>query len=250
MAARVQTGNDAGFTERRGDIMQKRIVLLVIVLLTSCASDMSGRQMVHYRETKASFFDLAHGDWTRNEWIRKPEHLKMVHETLKKVGYLQLIAPEVISSDEFLIGDVYIKRNLRVLFDSLAVTHGLDTIESRYYREFWERRKHERNDSIVYVIVTEISQVLRRQSVSYCPSCVNDTLYNLLRIQFRPEALTDDLALQDFHTLQRYGFHQSAYNILYERGEYNDIHWHKDSLVASLDTCSYDSGAWLEDTSK
>src|SRR5690606_543337 len=44
----------------------------------------------NFIENKTSFFDLNNSDWTKNTWIRKPENLKMVHESFKKFGYEKL----------------------------------------------------------------------------------------------------------------------------------------------------------------
>jgi len=231
--------------------MINRIIILVILIMTiSCKSNKSDSNLINYRETKTSFFDLAHGDWTKNSWIRKPENLKMVNETFKMIGYLNLIPTDFISSNEFLIRDVYIKKNFFKLFDSLQITYGLDTIESKYYRDFWERRRLEKNDSMVFAIVKDINLITKQKIIPFCPKCANDTLYDLLRLQFRTDSLTNELATQDFQTLKKYGFHQSAYNLLYERADYMDIKWKKDSLVMTLDTSSNYSGAWIDDNTK
>mgnify|MGYP000964295379 CR=1 FL=1 len=184
--------------------MIDNIKIFVILLLTiSCVPNKSDQQN-YYKEKKTSFFDLTHGDWTADSWIRNPENLKMVNETFKKIGYLNLIPNDFISSNEFLIGDIYIKKNFFKLFDSLQITYGLDTIESKYYREFWERRKLEKNDSIVFAIVKDINLILKQKIIPYSPDFVNDTLYDLLRIQYRPDSLTNELAIQDFKTLKKY----------------------------------------------
>jgi len=218
-------------------------------LTISCSTSTKERKVLNYKETKTSFFDLAHNDWTTNQWLRKPENLKMIHETIKKFGYLDLIPSDFLASKDFLIRDIYIKRNFYQLFDSLEITYNQDPIKSKYYREFWLRRKNENNDSIVFTIVREINST-KDSKLVYCPKFVNDTLYDLLRIQFRSDSLTNRKAKNDFETLKHYGFHQSAYNLLFERADYFGINWNIDSLKSTLDTTSTYRGAWFEDNTK
>ncbi len=152
--------------------------------------------------------------------------------------------------DEFLIRDVYIKKNFIQFFDSLEITYNLDSIGSKYFREFWNRRRNENNDSIVFEIVKDINLIGKQKIIMHNQTFVNDTLHDLLKIQFRYDTLTNELAKQDFETLKKYGFHESAYNLLYERYSYNDIDWNRDSLVETLDTVTNYVGAWFEDNTK
>lgn len=215
----------------------------------SCSTENKNKPILSYKETQTSFFDLAHGDWISNNWIRKPENLKMLNETFKKFGYLDLLQNCYLDSSEFLIRDIYIKKNFWELIDSLEITYKQDTIASKYYREFWQRRKNEKNDSIVFVIVRDINAD-RYAKLVCCPKFVNDTLFDLLEIQLQNENLTTEKAINNFERLKKYGFHQSAYNLLFERHEYYGLDWNKDSLKHTLDTTSVYNGAWIDDNTK
>lgn len=230
----------------------KRLIYILgfLAIMISCALKVNQERNLNYKETQTSFFDLAHGDWTKNKWIRKPENLKMVNETFKKIGYLNLIPTDFMQYDEFLIRDVYIKKNFIQLFDSLEITYNLDSIGSKYFSEFWNRRRNENNDSIVFEIVKDINLIGKQKIIMHNQTFVNDTLHDLLNIQFRYDILTNELAKQDFETLKKYGFHESAYNLLYERYSYYDIDWNRDSLVETLDTVPNYVGAWFEDNTK
>ena len=223
---------------------------ILLVFLISCTLKVNNVKESNYIETQVSFFNLAHGDWLSNQWIRQPENLRTINETFKKIGYLNLLSNCYLGTNEFIIRDIYIKQNFYNLFDSLEITYSLDTIESKYFSEFWERRRQERNDSIVFEIVRDINLIEKQETITYNSSCVNDTLFNLLNIQFRPDTLTDNLANQDFEVLKHLGFHESAYNLLFERAEYYDIKWNRDSLLLSLDTASNYLGAWIVDNTK
>jgi hypothetical protein len=226
------------------------LISLLLILFISCSMKVNDIRDRNYIETQTSFFNLAHGDWLTNNWIRQPDNLKMVHETFKKIGYKNLLSESFLYENEFLIRDIYIKRNFYNLFDSLEITYSLEEIESKYYNEFWERRRIERNDSIVFEIVKDINLIYNHEIISYNPSFVNDTLFGILDIQFRSDSLTDNLAHKDFETLKQYGFHQSAYNLLYERAGYYDIEWNRDSLLSNLEKSTEYIGAWIEDNTK
>jgi hypothetical protein len=230
-------------------MIYKISITAILFLTTSCLTKSTEKNELNYKENKTSFFDLAHGDWTKNQWIRKPENLKMLHATFKKFGYVDLIPSGLDSSSEFFLRDIYIKRNFYQLFDSLELTYTLDTIEDRYYREFWQRRKMEKNSTIVFEIVRDINNS-RHTKLVYRPDLVNDTLFNLLEIQFEKDTLTSGQALINFETLKKYGFHQSAHNLLFERIEYSEIDWNKDSLASTLDTSSVFEEAWFQDNKK
>jgi hypothetical protein len=182
-------------------MIYKISITAILFLTTSCLTKSTEKNELNYKENKTSFFDLAHGDWTKNQWIRKPENLKMLHATFKKFGYVDLIPSGLDSSSEFFLRDIYIKRNFYQLFDSLELTYTLDTIEDRYYREFWQRRKMEKNSTIVFEIVRDINNS-RHTKLVYRPDLVNDTLFNLLEIQFEKDTLTSGQALINFETLK------------------------------------------------
>lgn len=224
-------------------------ILLISILYFSCSTEYKKNDIINYKETKTSFFDLAHEDWKTNQWVRKPENLKMLNETFKKFGYLDLLRNCDLDSSSFFIRDIYIKKNFWQLFDSLEISYKQDTIKSKYYREFWARRKAENNDSIVFSIVKDIN-LSKNTKMVYCMNCENDTLYDLLKIEFDSKNLTNNKAIENFETLRKYGFHHSAYNLLFERAGYYGIDWNKDSLKTTLDTISFQTDAWIEDNTK
>lgn len=144
----------------------------------------------YYNEKKLSFFDpyeLVYDDgkyqgYTYEKWIRQPDNLRMIHETLKKIGYDKLISNYELTSNPCLLWG-YVNRPLNHIIDSLVITYPLDTIETKYYREFWQRRKNEKNDEVVFEILQEVLMILLKdQKVSYNETLVNDTLYNLVII--------------------------------------------------------------------
>ena len=230
------------------------ILIGLILLLTSCNnSPIDDRK--NYIESTPTFFELRNGNLLPNQWIRKPENLLTIHETFKKVGYNNLIG-HLHLDKPVIIQDIYINNEGYNLIDSLVLTYKNRNVATKYYKEFWARREKESNDSAVFVILTDIqysyktkmtSGILQMQADN---SKLNDTLKTLLEIEYRNDTLTNDLALKDFTMLRQLGFHQSAYNLLFESYKYQDIKWNRDSLVKTLKRNDKFVYSWFQDDTK
>ena len=232
--------------------MRALVIYLITIFCCLSTCKIEKRQETEcFKETKTSFFDLRHGDLTKNEWIRKPNNLIMVHETLKKYGYKSLLNEVWHDKNTFIIQGIYIEKNIQNWLDSLILTYKNKQIDVKYYREFWQRRKNENNDSIVFKILKNLNRYQdSKVNLSYNDSLVNDTLLRLLEVEFNHDSITDKIAKQNFDTLVKYGFHQSAYNILHERYDYYEIGWNPDKLkrrLEKIDTCK---DAWIKDNTK
>lgn len=222
----------------------------LFLLLISCNSTTDDRK--NYIESEPTFFELRNGDWLTNKWIRKPENLLTVHETFKKFGYTKLILDHLLNDDPLFIQDIYISRPGRQLLDSLELTYNQTDIQGKYLREFWQRRKVEKNDSVVYIIIKDINSAIRTGLASQDANSalVNDTLIQLLQIDYQTDSLTEQLATQDFETLKRLGFHQSAYNLLFEIYKYQGLNWNRDSLAKTLKQSNKFTYPWFQDDTK
>ena len=239
------------------------LFLTLLLFFSSCQteSESSGNVLQEYFiESKLSFFDpqeliYAQGKYqgyTYETWLRKPQHLKMIHETLKKIGYDQLISKQDLRNNPNLLWG-YVNRPLNHLIDSLIITYPLDTIETQYYREFWQRRRSEQNEEIVFEMLNEISlSLLKGQSVPFDDNLVNDTLYHLVSIKKLRAKPTEEQALRDFEYLKSIGLHGSAYHLLYESSAYQGLAWDKAKLKSQLktDTLDFCPHYWIEDNTK
>jgi hypothetical protein len=186
-------------------------------------------------ENKISFFGLNHSDWTKSNWIRKPENLKMIHESFKKFGYEKLESKIYKNENLFIANGIYIKRNFENVMDSLQLTYNKPEMQTKYYAEFWNRRKAEENDSIVYEIIREFNSLKsEKKRLNYENQFVNDTLIDLFKIEFDNDNLNSEKAKSDFYTLKKYGLHQSAYNLLFERAEYSELELDRENLKKEL----------------
>jgi len=227
------------------------IIILSLKLVTGC--NLSDNNAIdRFIETQPGFFNLRHGDPTKNSWIRNPQNLLMVHETFKKMGYRNLIDMNLLTGNPFIGQGVYINTPLRQILDSLEITYRLDTIQEKYYKEFWQRRKAEHNDSIVYVIVKEVNASFKNMAApAFNNELTNDTLYNLAFIEYRGDTLNSAVATDNFLRLKKMGFHQSAYNLLYETTKYENVKWNKDSLKKTLTKSIKDLDyPWFPDDTK
>ena len=179
----------------------------------------------------------------------------MLHETFKKVGYNNIIS-QVLSSNPVICQDIYINKLGYNLVDSLVLSYNKPESSRKYYKEFWERRKAEKNDSAIFLILNEIKYSYKTKMTSGALQLdaddlkVNDTLRHLLEIEYRNDTLTNNLALSDFSYLKSAGFHQSAYNLLFERYRYQHINWNRDSLVKTLKLSDKYLLPWFQDDTK
>jgi len=231
--------------------MNKLLTLNILILLLISCVNKEKSETEFYAENQTSFFDLRNSDWTKNTWIRKPENLKMVHESFKKFGYEKLENLVSKSESHFLIQGIYIKRNFEQLMDSLQLTYNKPETQTKYYAEFWNRRKSEKNDSIVYEIIREFNSMKSdKKRLNYQNQSVNDTLVDLLKIEFDNDNLTSEKAKSDFYTLKKYGLHQSAYNLLFERAEYSELNLEREKLKKELTRVTEYKNPWLIDTEK
>jgi hypothetical protein len=231
--------------------MNKLLTLnILILLLVSCVSK-EKQEAEFYVENKISFFGLNHSDWTKSNWIRKPENLKMIHESFKKFGYEKLESKIYKNENLFIANGIYIKRNFENVMDSLQLTYNKPEMQTKYYAEFWNRRKAEENDSIVYEIIREFNSLKsEKKRLNYENQFVNDTLIDLFKIEFDNDNLNSEKAKSDFYTLKKYGLHQSAYNLLFERAEYSELELDRENLKKELTIAMEFTYLWLKDTEK
>ena len=153
--------------------------------------------------------------------------------------------------NEFMIEGIYIKRNFKSVIDSLILTYNQSEIKSKYYSEFWNRRKTENNDSIVYEILREFnSRKFDEKKLNYENQFVNDTLVDLLKIEFTRGSLNAKKIETGFHTLKKYGLHQSAYNLLFKRPENYKVLLEREKLKNELTKATEFTYPWLMDKKK
>lgn len=230
-------------------------ILITLTLCVSCKKAPKDNQ-INYIESTPSFYHLRNGSWLKNEWIRKPRNLLMLHETFKKFGYMNIIPNDLLFDKPLIIRDIYIQKSAYQLLDSLELSYKNAAIKEKYYKEFWKRRETEGNDSIVYLIIKDINYAIKNKkdttilSRNSNPNLINDTLLQLLKIEYRKKDLTNQVALKDFETLKTFGFHESANNLLFNMYQYQNILWNKDSLASTLIESDQYIAPWFANDTK
>jgi hypothetical protein len=215
--------------------MRNRLIFGLIILF-GCGQKGDNVDNLDYVESRLSFYDPADPEFTLNTWIRNPRNIKTAHETLRDFGYRNLYTEfELHDSPCQIFGiDKYVLKPCNVIVDSLLLTHGNHGQATKYFKEFWERRIKEGNDSIVYEVLKEIKiELFNGEEMKVREYYVNDTIKNLLRIYLKTPS-SDDQALRDFRLLKSIGLNLSAHNLLYEWTPYENVKWDRELLDKEL----------------
>ncbi|MEM1094034.1 MAG: hypothetical protein AAGJ10_05485 [Bacteroidota bacterium] len=213
---------------------------LSVIALTSCnpkQEDNKEDVVERFVEEESPFTNLLDFKVIDNEWIREPENIITVHETLKNGFYQSYLTPEILDRNPLVRGDFYYKTALRVKIDSLVKTYPDYKSANKYYREFWTRRKEESNDSIVFHVLTEIHQIVNGESPEVNEDLIDGQLFEMLSIRTAwLDFMDSETAISHFAFLKKEKMHQSAYNLLFENYFYSDLNLDKDSLKLLLQT--------------
>jgi len=232
----------------------RRLKYVGLLILLSCGTQREKVDNSYYIERRLSFYDPYNPRFTTETWIRKPENIKIAHETFKKIGYQNLFSVAELNQapcwipglDEGVRG-----KSCKNIMDSLILTYPTIETADKYFREFWLRRRREGNDSIVFEILKELKRGLfDNQQLTVDNNLVNDTVINILRIKKGP--ISDETSIQYFDYLKNIGLHKSAYNLLYEWTPYENVKWDREKLKQGLkkDTVRCCPTPIIEDNSK
>ena len=226
------------------------IAISLLVMFMSCQShDENG--YVKYRENEPSFFHLRHSSILESDWVRQPENLLIIHETFKDIGYRNIIDKYSWNSSPILFNEIYINKNPEDIVDSLLLSFENYEIAPRYYSDFWKRRIKENNYREVYQILSEIQATMNNENVDVDLSRVNDTLKILVTMEYLDRVVPRSVVLQRIRYLENIGMHESIKNLVtHENHLYYSIDFDKikDSIVARLDTATFYTYPWFEDT--
>lgn len=229
-------------------------VFILLIVLSGCSGESSTVHSPNFIEKRLSFYDPADPGYTLRTWIRNPDNIRMAHASLLRFGYHNLYSKEDLSHSTCWIPGVedYVNKPCEAIIDSLIISYADPEAATKYYREFWMRRKVESNDSVVFSVLHDLrTELFSDGVVSLRQDDVNDTIVNLLRI-YRADTVTNLQAKQDFDFLVATGLHQSAYHLLFARSRYSDIEWEREVLQSRLmrDTGSLVIYPAIEDDTK
>ena len=217
----------------------RQLINTGLLILISCGAPTETVDNSFYADKRLSFYDPSDENFSLNVWIRKPENLRTLHETFKKYGYSKIFSDYQLTSNPCMIWS-YINKPCLTLIDSLIITYPQVDKSPKYYREFWDRRKAEQNDTTVFAVLKEIKdELINKNRVKVNDRLTNDTIYNLLRIKFeQPDNEAE--ATDNFKYLTKVGLNLSAYNLLYEAVWYENFKWDKEKMKERLKTDTAD----------
>ncbi len=218
--------------------MKYSIIFISFLFYFGCSNSTGiKKDNTFYYERELSFLHLRYGFNKENKWIKHPENILKLHETFKKFGYRNIFDEEVWNDDWNWYLDV--SKSPKNLFDSLELTYMNSSKSPKYYQEFWERRKKEKNDETVIKVVKEINQIMNTDivHVKVRNEIVNDTLLNLLSFEFPQREVIDEEANLLLKYLIKIGLHESAYNLINEEYlKYENVKWevNKENILSQL----------------
>lgn len=227
-------------------------IIIGILILSSCGNSNERKVIPKFKENELSFLHLRFGYDKSNKWIKNSDNILMLHETLKKIGYINLINNDEWEEDCSWWLDV--KKSPKHLIDSLEITFENYQEAPKYYREFWQRRFNERNDEMVYKVVSEIKQILiANERIEFHSKLVNDTLFNLMNFEHPERELSDKESNELLNYLIEIELHESAYNLVSgENGRFTNTKWEKEEteILNLLKESEANQRPWFADDTK
>lgn len=195
-------------------------------------------------------------------WVRDSANLKKVYSSFKKIGLKKFISdyefnvPLFTKHWEERWKNKSLNEINKELVKSYADTLGVD----EYYIGFWNRRRREKNESVLFKILNDIDK-------SYNPDGENTTTKSIVwndepiitklyefevRMQEADSSNYKTITLEYCDFLQTIGLHSSANNLLYNANLYQGYSseiWDKDYLLQKskieVDTVPcYEYRAW------
>jgi hypothetical protein len=204
-----------------------------------------------YIERGEPIFAQRHLPLAKNEWVRDAENLRVLHETLKFVGYRRLAERFAFEFDDQLVtAQFYSRRSGRAILEDLFACEMRNECGD-YARGFFARRARDDTLAVSRAIIREVGRILLLgEAVPVRERYVHPVLAELLRIEFPKRPPDAETARGQIRFLLRHGFHQSAYNLLYERGEFIELDLDRATLAAEFERTAESLPAWFEDDSK
>ena len=177
------------------------------------------------------------GVYKEHDWFRKKENLLLLHSCLKKVGYTNIITASQLRKKIVYSNKHWGNITFHGLLDTLVLT-GRDKslTDSNYFKKFWERRKNEGNDNVLFDILKEIQEIYylgKTKPLSYVEgqSMLYELIYHNVELL---NTYNKESIVNYFSFLESMQLNFSAYKFILNQDRLsNNI---KDSLVLTLPT--------------
>lgn len=177
------------------------------------------------------------------KWLRNPNNLTIAFNTFEFIGLENFISKEQyyqkIFADDYWDFD-WNEKSLydicKIMIDCYSDSSGIE----KYYQDFWERRRLEKNDFTTYEILKRIDRIYTSKSVEIIKT-VNDydtIMFRLLDYDIKmqkSDSLTRIKIIVDyFDYLKRGDLEHSAYNLIFEVRPFQYLNINRDSLLSTL----------------
>jgi hypothetical protein len=165
------------------------------------------------------------------DWIRKPENILIVHNTIKNIGYQRFISDSIFNTAMRFQDDFGGMR--RHDWEDLSISQILDSLidsyydikpDTNYFKKFWDRRTYEKNDKILICVFKDIKVIYNQSFKTDCKEtndAINDTIARLLNFDLQLQDFngtpTTEFLWDYFDYLKSIGLNHSAYNLVIEK---------------------------------
>jgi len=177
------------------------------------------------------------------KWIRQSENMIVFFNTVNRIGLEKFISKEDFNKklfeDDYWDFD-WEAKSLNNICKSLISCFNDTTGHEQYFIKFWDRRRAENNEQSVYDILCKIDNVYNQNLVDQhkISEQYDTTMFNLLsfdtELHFADSVQRKKIIIEYFDYLRAKGLNHSAYNLIFEIKEYQDISLHRDSLLQVL----------------
>ncbi|MBK6264749.1 hypothetical protein JKA74_06845 [Marivirga sp. S37H4] len=218
--------------------MERLFTYIVIGLLVGCTSyketcrkglpekqydflvDIKRQSNFNYLEAIVDFRQF--GAYSKNLWVRKSESLKIVYSSLKQIGLKRFISEEEFNKPLFTdhwAETSWANKSINQIVQNLIQSYSDTTGFDKYYIEFWNRRKADKNESVVLQILTDIMSTYDSDTnPEKLHWKLEPTLTRLLYFEVKLKE-SDSLTLKktniDYHKyLKSIGLYSSANNLI------------------------------------
>ena len=175
-------------------------------------------------------------------WLRAPNNLSDFFDVTKKIGLERLLTKEEynqVLDEESYWGYAWKGKSLNMIVDSLLLTYLDEHQKENYYSLFWERRRAEKNDEVVFNILNQTKTFYTKGVIDINEDINRNDLYELLFFNINLNDEKDSVNLQKmtieyFDVLKSNGLEHSAYNLIFETDYHQFVQEKEDSLLQTL----------------
>lgn len=169
------------------------------------------------------------------KWMRQDKNLLLFHNSLKRVGYKNLLSYKEYNTPikfSFSKDIEWSGMSYKQIIDSLIYYKSNNIKRENYYTKFWKRRKKENNSRTLYVILKDIQKEYRNSNSIYESNDENkNLLFKLLKANFKLIKENNEASFNSyFKTLIESELCLSAYLLINEK-HYDNLIQNKDSLI-------------------